>query len=123
MKNWTERSSIGDMFIKIATSFKSYTAYVSKYDQSVNKMVELRDKHPKLFEFLEIRRGDKLLTDGKPFSSFLILPIQRIPRYILLLQNVAKLNDKFEENIESAMNQIETIAEFLNEKVMKNKTL
>jgi hypothetical protein len=65
------------MFIKIAPFFKLYTTFVVKYDHSVNKMVEIRDKNPKVFEFLEIRRGDKFITEGKPFSSFLILPIQR----------------------------------------------
>ena len=56
---------------------------------------------------------------GLPMNSFLTLPIQRIPRYKMLLEAVLKYTDESHpdhENLQKCVQQISVIADEVNEK-------
>jgi len=56
---------------------------------------------------------------GLPFNSFLSLPIQRIPRYKLLMEALLKHTEESHpdyENLKKCLDQISVIAEEVNEK-------
>jgi hypothetical protein len=89
---WGHSSSrIGDVFTSLAEQFKVYIQYVNNYDHAVTLLRELRSKDPKLDSFL---RHKTLSLTGSfaclPLESFLILPVQRLPRYEMLLKDLLK---------------------------------
>ena len=52
--------------------------------------------------------------------SYLIMPIQRIPRYVLLLSDLLKFTDPTHpdhKNLTEAVAKVEGVARFINEKV------
>lgn len=80
-------AKLGPPFKKIAPFMKAYSVYVNNHDEctEVLKLIENNDKSMQKFkEFLsEVYKNPK--TERHKFDSFAILPVQRIPRYRMLL--------------------------------------
>ena len=69
----------------MADFLKMYTQYVNGYDNAMATINRLNKK--KTFKkFLETKQREI----GQSLMSYLIMPIQRIPRYVLLLKELIK---------------------------------
>lgn len=79
-QKWTPTSKVGDIFVKNGPYLKHYANFSSNYDTAIKSLDELY-KH----QWWSSKAGDRLV-----FESMLILPIQRIPRYRLLLEDLIK---------------------------------
>ena len=87
--SWSRASCVGDVFLKLVPFLKMHTEYVKNYDQAVEKLKELRGD--KAFSaFMRERKSEKRagLAGEQYLATLLIAPIQRIPRYQLLLTEV-----------------------------------
>jgi ankyrin repeat protein len=96
-----------------------YTQYINNQDRALDTLSELRQKNKKFAKFLQKQQRDPR-CHGNHIDSFLILPVQRVPRYKLLLAELLKNTDSSHadaEKLESARKQIETVAMFINEQV------
>ena len=80
--------SFANIFLNYAPLFKLYCQYAQNYAAAMLKMDECLED-PKFAEFIEKCESDVRCQNQK-FSSFFIQPIQRIPRYILLLNELGK---------------------------------
>ena len=89
---WTHSSSIGKLFIEFGNFFRLYTDYCNNTDVSQEKMkaFEKGRKYKKYRAWLETQEKEV----GMGLESFLITPIQRIPRYELLLMQCQKYTNK-----------------------------
>ena len=89
----TETSrEVGRTFKLFAPIFSMYSRFVSGYEKSSDKLIELKSTKKKgstkFLTFLNEQSSKK--TNGKTIESLLISPIQRVPRYKLLLQELLK---------------------------------
>lgn len=66
-------------------SFKLYSAFVNSYDKSLDALG--RVEATRLWAEI-MKKVDNLVRDERPltFETLLVTPIQRIPRYLLLLK-------------------------------------
>eukprot|EP01080_Neovahlkampfia_damariscottae_P001182 gene1182-10696_t len=123
--HWHENPRIGDLFVEFSPYLKIYTTYFVKYEKSLNWILQQSKKDSKFETFLNLRRGDKFMTEGSKITSFLITPIQRIPRYKLLLQEMLKKSpsDHIDFNdLKQALCTISDVADYLNLQVQsRNK--
>eukprot|EP01083_Nonionella_stella_P083753 231643_1 len=109
--------SIPRVFNKQSDFLRMYIEYVSQY-KSILDIFGDKNSHNnrKLHNFLEHKR----LTENKSLISYLILPIQRIPRYMLLLSELKKKTPKHHEfeyrDICQALSRVEIICDEINEK-------
>jgi len=101
-----------------AAYFKMYTLFLSGYDKGLQTMDRLR-KNKTFQQFLvtqqETGEGGGSCLD---IMSYLITPVQRIPRYELMLREILKNSedgDEDKELIEKTYNQIRSIAMHINE--------
>merc|ERR1712137_996595 len=79
---------IGEAFQTLAYGLKSYTAYCNDYETARQILGRLK-KNPDFVVFFEkISQNEKLR--GRTIFDFMILPVQRIPRYRMLLQEMLK---------------------------------
>merc|ERR1719474_1514698 len=62
-----------------------YLEYIGNYEKLLDLFGAKQHRNQQLTAFLREKRREK-----KPLSGFLILPVQRIPRYILLLRDLKK---------------------------------
>ncbi|EFA80491.1 pleckstrin domain-containing protein [Heterostelium album PN500] len=107
---------VGDVFLKFAPIFKIYVEYVNNFDQV----------SPKLKVMMETPQGASFFTEQKKKSrsnmdiqSLLIMPVQRIPRYELLLREILSHTpqDHTEyKNIKTAHESMKGINQYINDR-------
>merc|ERR1712176_16170 len=120
LKQSENAKSLGLVFLECILRKKKqfiamYVDFISNYQQICDRFMDLFDGNLRALEFLKER---KLST--KMFLNFLILPVQRIPRYILLLNELRKSMrassdiDEYEE-IDCAVRMVKNITTEINE--------
>jgi len=112
--NWTPTTEIGDLFVNFAHLLKMYTQYSNGYD-TATKSLEIAAPQPWFIKFCPA----KVLIE-----SLLIMPIQRIPRYSLLLTDLYRNTPSEhpdEVNLLKALSNIKNTAAHVNEGIAKHK--
>lgn len=146
MRNWGPSTQLGSIFVYIMNFLKVYTNYVSVADTQLSTYDSLL-KNNKLFpKFTEaVRNGldvDPATVDkasspskaGEPavapkpegetkamldIPGYLIMPIQRVPRYFMLLERLLKHTWKEHRDypdLEKSVNGLQAVAQSLNQK-------
>ena len=110
MNKWySEGQRIGDIFQKYVSIFKIYTDYVNNYNTSLEQLAILKKNNVEFRAVLkegmkkcEVISVNNIIfplflsfaylsfSQGYDLNSFLVLPIQRIPRYVMLLEEISK---------------------------------
>lgn len=117
--------SIGAMFCRYAPLFKLYAGYAKDYEEVARLLQSYAaDSRLGFTAFLEkcrARSGSDTL-----FESFLIMPIQRIPRYKLLLERVVEYTPQNHPDqlfLTEAVNRVSFAASLINETVRHQENL
>eukprot|EP00817_Percolomonadidae_sp_ATCC50343_P008169 CAMPEP_0117427580 /NCGR_PEP_ID=MMETSP0758-20121206/7406_1 /TAXON_ID=63605 /ORGANISM="Percolomonas cosmopolitus, Strain AE-1 (ATCC 50343)" /LENGTH=1510 /DNA_ID=CAMNT_0005213315 /DNA_START=297 /DNA_END=4830 /DNA_ORIENTATION=- len=128
-----EEIKLADILLRDAHSFKLYTEYINSYND-VTKRVKKETKSNTKFRNFLIRtqavlklEADNKIAEGASslrlrnytLSGLLVTPVQRIPRYRLLLDDLLKTaepNTDGYEKLEKALEFISTIAAYCNSK-------
>ncbi len=84
---WPSVQRFGDLFIRMSPILRLYSGYVRNFDVAQRTLLEKRETSSAFVEFLE--EAEKR-TGGHHLESYLIMPIQRIPRYQMLLSGLLK---------------------------------
>ncbi|XP_067223522.1 pleckstrin homology domain-containing family G member 3 isoform X2 [Chanodichthys erythropterus] len=111
--------AIARCFVDKSNYFEIYTQYCTNYPNSVAVLTDcLRNKT--LAKFFRDRQAS--LKRSLPLGSYLLKPVQRILKYHLLLQEIAKHFDREEEGYDVVIEAIDTmtgVAWYIND--MKRK--
>uniref|UniRef100_H3DJA9 Pleckstrin homology and RhoGEF domain containing G3 n=1 Tax=Tetraodon nigroviridis TaxID=99883 RepID=H3DJA9_TETNG len=111
--------AIAQCFVDKSEYFQIYTQYCTNYPNSVAALTDcMRNKT--LAKFFRDRQAS--LKCSLPLGSYLLKPVQRILKYHLLLQEIAKHLDLHEEGYEVVQEAIDTmtgVAWYIND--MKRK--
>ena len=87
---------IGDDLRSFTPYFKSYQSYLNNYENAsvlIQRITNLeRNKYSAFNEWYDKQRME--FCDGKMLDFYLILPIQRLPRYKLCLHEIIKNTEK-----------------------------
>ena len=121
MESWSETTCIGDIFLNITPFFASYIDYVNNYPAALETLNKLHsnERFQAFLEQAEKERPDLYL------ASVLVFPIQRIPRYILLLADLLKHTDKDHPDymtLERALSTMQETGEHINERKRENES-
>jgi hypothetical protein len=116
---------IGDVFVNQAPLFLFYIQYINLYQDSVNLLRAIRKREPKFEQFL---KEQKHRPESKELSldSLLVTPIQRLPRYNLLLRELIKVTDTNHldyQKLQSANERIALINETINSQRAEYETM
>jgi hypothetical protein len=101
-------------FVRNADFLKMYSDYLNKY-MAVMTIINEQRTNRKFQDFLAKARQ---ATGGMDLMSYLIMPVQRIPRYVLLLKELQKNTPEqhpTHETLLSALQKVEKIASHVNE--------
>eukprot|EP00079_Xenopus_tropicalis_P017426 XP_004917342.2 PREDICTED: pleckstrin homology domain-containing family G member 3 isoform X5 [Xenopus tropicalis] len=111
--------AVASCFVEKSQDFDIYTQYCTNYPNSVATLTEcMRNKTLAKF----FREKQEMLNQSLPLGSYLLKPVQRILKYHLLLQEIAKhLDVKVEgyEVLEEAIETMTGVAWYIND--MKRK--
>lgn len=116
LKDLTDPAEVAQVFVSCQKEFEVYKSYVVTYSESMELMEKLVKTKPKIAQFLENARSR---CAGLGLDSLMITPIQRIPRYILLLREIQKninpSDQKTHGQMEAAMKAMQEVADGINE--------
>lgn len=126
MSNWfSSGQKLGDIFLEMTEFLKVYTMYVNNYNTSIATMTQLLGENSKFAAFVEKMRVNPDCA-GLDFASFLIQPIQRLPRYVLLLQDLVKhtpRNHPDAAQLGKALKKMKDVADYVNERKREAENL
>merc|ERR1711988_1665742 len=97
---------------------KVYTQYVKNFSAALTRLNELMESHSKFKKWLEKQLQAASGKKMYDLPSYLITPVQRIPRYYLLLKSLSKKTWKDHPDYESlkiATEKAKEIAGFVNQ--------
>ncbi|CAG8468194.1 9699_t:CDS:10, partial [Ambispora leptoticha] len=118
-----EIGCVGDIFLDMGPFFKMYSLYVKNFNSALAAIdVQLRE-NPTFSSFLRdvIKTGQ---CKGLTLQAYLIMPVQRIPRYKMLLEDLLKKTDENHLdylNLKKAYQVIEHVATFVNETIRQHE--
>mmetsp|Transcript_25614 Transcript_25614/g.84601 ORF Transcript_25614/g.84601 Transcript_25614/m.84601 type:complete len:965 (-) Transcript_25614:260-3154(-) len=105
-----EVPKVGDIMYNIAPLLKLYQRYVSHYERASQCYFESKEKVKEFALFLEkaqMNHESSVLS----LDSYLIMPVQRIPRYKLLLEEILKYTPEDAEDYEDLRRALNLISE------------
>ncbi|XP_030417800.1 pleckstrin homology domain-containing family G member 3 isoform X2 [Gopherus evgoodei] len=107
--------AVARCFVDRSQDFDIYTQYCNNYPSSVAVLTEcMRNKHQAKF----FRERQEQIGHALPLGSYLLKPVQRILKYHLLLQEIAKHFDLEEagyEVVEEAIDTMTCVAWYIND--------
>jgi len=122
MEQWETNDSLGDVMNKLIPWLQLYSDYCAKHHNSTAVVQKLLEK-PAVAEVLkDISHTNNVLD----LSSLLIMPIQRIPRYKLLVEELIKNTPEQHpdyEELNNALEKIKSVAIVINESCHKQHNL
>jgi hypothetical protein len=131
---------IGEFFVQTIQFFKIYSIYMNNFDDALSFISCLNGTTEKTNIFLNVRNDTmqnykkfEQIAKSNPkhsqinLAAFLILPIQRLPRYQLLLQSLlvsTRPNHPDLNSTQKAVDRMINIIEFCNEnkRIMEKKS-
>jgi hypothetical protein len=113
---------IGQVFLELAPYMKFYSTYAQDFETS-SKLVERWTERHKGFRIFLANQETRPEVQLK-LNALLITPVQRIPRYKMLLEDVIKNTpdchpDK--ANLKLALEQIDAVAWHINEQLREHE--
>jgi len=87
LTSWSESQTVGDVFLEWSHWFKLYRQYCNNFDRASHAFSNAVNKSKKFAQFIEDAMPK---MNYQTVQSVMISPIQRIPRYLLLLKELLK---------------------------------
>eukprot|EP01104_Vermistella_antarctica_P015309 TRINITY_DN498_c0_g1_i2.p1 TRINITY_DN498_c0_g1~~TRINITY_DN498_c0_g1_i2.p1 ORF type:complete len:1180 (-),score=399.95 TRINITY_DN498_c0_g1_i2:156-3695(-) len=118
VEEWNDQQCLGDIFLQITGFLKVYTQYVKAYGASLAIMRTHKTSNPEFSRFLA--KCEMHPEVGmKDIGAFLILPVQRIPRYEMLLRELVKhteVDHPDHAKVQQAAVKMSEVAAYVNQK-------
>lgn len=117
LATWDDSSIMSDIFLQHTGFFHDYAPYLTNYNQASVALHHLRKKYPKFNQMLRDFEDDINRSKLQSVDSFLVMPVQRLPRYVLLLRDMRKYTaPSWEENVEldNASRHVDSVIQELN---------
>jgi len=104
---------------KYSEHLKKYTLYVNNYDVCSQQLAEAKTSTRFQKQLMDIQESNQKIGDLMTLADYLIMPIQRLPRYRLLLEELKKntpADHEEREQLDAALEKVIELASYINEK-------
>eukprot|EP00002_Diphylleia_rotans_P023236 TRINITY_DN4567_c0_g1_i7.p1 TRINITY_DN4567_c0_g1~~TRINITY_DN4567_c0_g1_i7.p1 ORF type:complete len:645 (-),score=139.09 TRINITY_DN4567_c0_g1_i7:560-2494(-) len=123
IKDWSNETTLADAMQSLIPFLKMYTQYCVNFDDAVKKIAELEKQNSRFAQFLlDVKQHEA--ANGLDLRSFLIMPVQRIPRYTLLLGDFIKHTKDDHPDYQAicqALEQVKIVASRVNEAIREQE--
>lgn len=116
LRLWPAVQKFGDIFRDSAPLMKLYYRYIRDFTKAQTRLGELEAKYPELKEILT-KQNEK--SGGLGLMGFLIMPVQRLPRYEMLLRALLKLTESTHvdfQNLTDALDAVVGVNQYINQR-------
>jgi len=87
IENWNIDSTLGDIFVQHSHLFSAHMNFVTGFMKG-SEVLKSSKAQVEFYTFLNVVRA--IPQCGQQLENLLIMPVQRIPRYVLLLSDLTK---------------------------------
>ncbi len=111
---------VGDLMLAFSSDLLRYSTYVSNYSTAATQLRELKSSDSAFGRWLQAVESDPSKGQGHTLESFLILPVQRVPRYSMLLSALLKYTPEGHPEhakLRQAVDAVESAAATINEAI------
>ena len=118
----SSESNIGDIFLELVPAFELYRSYYEGYDTSTKVWNELPTTDSTLYQ--DIKDTEKTWESRLDIPSLLIMPIQRPPRYVMLLKDLLKCTPTDHsdwQELTDSLNRLVSVSSHLDEIARKKQ--
>jgi len=119
--DWNDNSSLGDTFVRVAPFLKMYNQYSNRYDHALATLARC-SKNESFSQLVEEIDGTTKL--GARLEALLIAPIQRIPRYTLLLQELKRYTPEShpdQAHLARAIPLMQEVGDYINRDMLQSE--
>lgn len=106
----------GKPILELCDFMKSYSMYVNNYEMAMQVVQQYKRTNKKFVKFLaETMKHERVRNHT--IEDYLIIVIQRIPRYVLLLSEIVKVTPETHEDfadLSKALVKVKDIADYVN---------
>ncbi|CAF3420973.1 unnamed protein product, partial [Rotaria sp. Silwood2] len=113
----------GDLFDMFISMLHIYLEYVRNHHYSLQNLIECKLSNPEFNKFLE-RCEMKAACEGLTLEILLVLPMNRIPYYIITLANCLSHTPHAHverEKLEQAKNKLEELSKIMHDEVSETE--
>ena len=124
MKDWNHTQQLGPIFMKLAAFLKIYGQYSASYSKNLEALAAILEEKKSPFKAFLAGISNPSFAGG--LEAFLTQPVQRIPRYRLLLEDLIKHTEKDHKdyaNLQAALKEVMVVAEGVNEKTREAENI
>ncbi|XP_063852672.1 uncharacterized protein LOC135095646 [Scylla paramamosain] len=110
-----EEKDVGQIFLQLAPFLKAYSTYVKNYQGALDMLMECEGRISSVRQWVEATEGRPEVQTKLP--ALLITPVQRIPRYLLLLSQLlhhTPPHHPHQHSIAKAVEEVEGVARFVD---------
>ncbi|TPX61245.1 hypothetical protein SpCBS45565_g07305 [Spizellomyces sp. 'palustris'] len=114
---WHFEQVLGDIFIRAAESMKIYAHFVNNYDQAVETLNRVSENPAFEKKLQDISKN--MGTRAPDLTDLLITPVQRPPRYLLMLKELLKRTPSTHpdhNSLTTALQKMERTVQIINER-------
>lgn len=118
MAQWSFDQCLGDIFKQFTSFLKVYTSYINNFDNSITTLAKLKQSNANFSAYLSYAESRKE-CNGLQINSFLVMPVQRIPRYVLLLKDFLRHTPEDHDdhaNVNKALADMQQVAAYIEKK-------
>lgn len=111
--------SVAGTFQMFAPVFQLYSKFVVQFDASIALLTAARKKRKKLVQFLR-ECSENSRCNGMALESYLIMPVQRVPRYKMLLTELLKHTNPTKNDyadLDAAVKAVSDVAKKINNSI------
>ncbi|EKE42275.1 hypothetical protein ENUP19_0041G0045 [Entamoeba nuttalli] len=122
-KNNTFEDSVGELFLKFSPFFIVYRNFLINHNKAFTLLTKL-EEDTKLERYLESCQTQVNNNQNLDLRDYLIMPVQRLPRYSLLLTDLLKhtpTNHCDYQNITKALEAMKEVTSKVNESISTNQ--
>uniref|UniRef100_A0A6B2LE31 DH domain-containing protein n=1 Tax=Arcella intermedia TaxID=1963864 RepID=A0A6B2LE31_9EUKA len=120
-KNWDENQTIGEVLCAMAPWLRVYNEYLVTFDDA---LAALQNKNKVLQQIMESGSTHPINSRHLPLQAFLIEPVQRLPRYPLLIKALIKLTPQNHPDyafLDKADKEFSEIASIMDEAIESSR--
>uniref|UniRef100_H2YI26 DH domain-containing protein n=1 Tax=Ciona savignyi TaxID=51511 RepID=H2YI26_CIOSA len=128
MQQWNDTTCIGQIVLKYAEEIgRCYPPFVNFFESSVETITRCESRSSRFHAFLKINHA-KRECGRQTLAELLINPVQRVPRIILLLQDIKKHTERENSdhpdisNIQSSIDALKKVMTYINEDKRKTES-
>ncbi|KAK3103494.1 hypothetical protein FSP39_019615 [Pinctada imbricata] len=120
---YMENTSVGEAFKFLGPFLKLYSSYANNHENAISTLQEWMQKSTDFTEFIR-QQEDREDMMGLKVNALLITPVQRIPRYKLLLEDLLENTTENHHDyiqLKESVRQISEIASHINDHIKQHE--